>query len=281
VRKSGNLPVMQNINPIFILQPVIVIVICIVLLLYWYRRRRFHWMALAYSLVAYTVAIALKYAVQIPTINAVEGYFGQASVGLGVYYGLQTVVFEVGLAYLVAFYIINHSLLERKDAEAYGSGLAFWENAGLLGVVTLINLVVYYSILSSNTPLAQTVYNQLMANQPGLFASTQTALMSMLWGILERISSIMMHFAWGYLCFMAVILRRKRLFLIALPMGFVDFLVPFASSMGLPVFEGVVFALAVLAVVVAWFVTKHATQTRQDQTNQLLDTKNLSLERAK
>lgn len=250
---------MQNIDPLYILQPAIVISICTALLLYWHRKRRFHWTVLAYSLVAYSVAIALKYAVQLPTINAVTGYFGAVSVGLGFYYGIQTVVFEVGLAYAMAWYIVSHGLLERKDAEAYGSGLAFWENAGLLGIIPLISLVAYYSILSSNTALAQTLYNQLSTSQPGLFASAPQALGNVALGTLERISSIMIHFAWGYLCFMAVILHRKRLFLIALPMGFVDFLVPFASAMGIVAFETVVFALAVLSVCVAWYAVKHET----------------------
>jgi hypothetical protein len=71
-------------------------------MLYWYVKRRFHPIVFLYSLIAYAVAIALKYAVQIPTIDAVTSYFGTNSVGLGVYYGLQTVVFEVGLAFLVA-----------------------------------------------------------------------------------------------------------------------------------------------------------------------------------
>jgi predicted RND superfamily exporter protein len=60
---------MQNIDPLFILQPVIVIILCSVLLVYWYVKRRFHLMVLVYSLVAYAVAIALKEAVQIPTIT--------------------------------------------------------------------------------------------------------------------------------------------------------------------------------------------------------------------
>jgi hypothetical protein len=254
---------MQNIDPLFILQPVIVIIICTALLLYWYRKRRFHWLVLVYSLVAYSVAIALKYAVQIPTLSAVTAYFGSGSVGLGVYYGLQTVLFEVGLAYVVAWYVISHGLLEKKDAEAYGSALAFWENAGLLGILSLINLVAYWSILSSNTPLAQTVYSQLNANSPGLFAPAQEALQSVALGTLERVSSIMIHFAWGYLCFMALILHKRRLFLIALPMGFVDFLVPFAPSMGLAVFEAVVFALAVLSVLVAWYAVKYVIESSE------------------
>jgi hypothetical protein len=81
-----------------------------------------------YSLIAYGAAIALKYAVQIPTVDAVTNYFGAHSVGLGVYYGLQTVFFEVGLAFLVAWFAVSRGALEKKDAEAYGSGLAFCPN---------------------------------------------------------------------------------------------------------------------------------------------------------
>ena len=252
---------MQNIDPIFIIQPVLVIAISFALLLYWYRKRHFHWMVLVYSLVAYSVAIALKYAVQIPTINAVTNYFGSVSVGLGVYYGLQTMFFEVGLAYAVAWYVVSHGMLERRDAEAYGSGLAFWENAGLLGILSLINLVTYYSILQANTPLAQTLYNQLQQSAPGLFAPASQALSSVALGTLERVSSIMIHFAWGYLCLMSACFHKKRLFLVALPMGFVDFLVPFASSMGIAIFEALVFALSALSVIVAWYATKQLRET--------------------
>ena len=148
---------MQNIDPIFILQPLIVIIISTALLVYWYFKRRFHLMVMVYSLVAFSVAIALKYAVQIPTINIIISDFGAHSIALGLYYGFQTVFFEVGLAFLVAWYLVSHHMLERKDAEAYGSGLAFWENAGLLGILSLINLIAYWSILQTNTPLAQTL----------------------------------------------------------------------------------------------------------------------------
>jgi hypothetical protein len=113
--------------------------------------------------------------------------------------------------------------------------------------------------------LAQTVYSQLNANSPGLFAPASEALRSVALGTVERVSSIMIHFAWGYLCFMAVILRKRRLFFIALPMGFVDFLVPFASSVGIVVFEAVVFALAVVSVFVAWYAVKHAARSTESR----------------
>jgi hypothetical protein len=208
-------------------------------------------MVLVYSLVAYAVAIALKYAVQNLPVNIALN-----NVELGVYYGLQTVIFEVGLAFVVAHYAISRHKLGRKDAEAYGAGLAFWENAVLLGILSLISLIAYYSILSTDTPLAQTVYNQLNKNAPEYFAPVQQALEYVAFGTLERISSILSHSAWGYLCFTAAYIRKIRLFLIALPMGFLDFIVPFEQNLGLPIFETTVFALAVLSVLVAWYATK-------------------------
>jgi hypothetical protein len=252
---------MQNINLLYVLQPLIVIAICTALLIYWKRKRHFHLMVLIYSMVAYAAAIGLKYAVQIPTINLVIDSFGAHSVGLGLYYGLQTVFFEVGIAYIVAWYAVKHGAMERKDAEGYGSGLAFWENAVLLGLLPLINLIAYYSIISSNTELAHTIFNQLQTSQPALFASTSEALGAVALGVVERFSSILLHFAWGFLCVMSVVYRKKWLFLIALPMGFVDFLVPFASSSNLVVFEGVLLVLALLSVAVAWYATKRASAT--------------------
>jgi hypothetical protein len=246
----------QNIDILYIIQPVIVIVTASLLMLYWYLKRRFHATVFLYSLIAYGTAIALKYAVQIPTVDAVTSYFGAHSVGLGFYYGLQTVFFEVGLAFLVAWFAVRRGALERKDAEAYGSGLAFWENAILLSALSLINLIAYYSILSTNTSLAQTLYNQLNTNAPGLFAPASEALRSVALGVMERTSSILIHVAWGYLCFMAAYHHRRRLLLIALPMGFIDFLVPFAQN-AIVTFEVAIFALSVISLLTAWYVTRN------------------------
>ena len=247
---------MQDIDPIFIIQPAVVISVCTALLVYWHRRRGFEWSVLLYSLVAYAAAIALKYAVQIPTVDAVTAYFGQHSPGLGLYYGAQTAFFEVGLAYLVAVYAVRRGKLRRRDAEGYGAGLAFWENAVLLGALSLVNLLAYYVILSSNLPVAQTVFDLLSKNEPGLFDPPAQALAAVGLGTLERFSSILVHLAWGYLCVMAAVFGRRRLFLIALPMGFIDFLVTFAPVIGALVFEGAVFVIGVASVLVARHVTK-------------------------
>jgi uncharacterized membrane protein YhfC len=165
------------------------------------------------------------------------------------------VVFEVGLAFIVAWFAVRRGALERKDAEAYGSGLAFWENAILLGLLSLINLVAYYSILSSNTALAQNLCTQLDASAPQLFAPASEALRAVALGVVERTSSILIHLAWGYLCFMAAYYHRRRLFLIALPMGFIDFLVPFAQN-AIVIFEAMIFDLAVISMLIAWYVTR-------------------------
>ncbi len=244
---------MQNINLLLMLQPLIVIAFSVAIMVYWHRKRRFHANIWLYTLIAYGAAIALKYAIQIPTISAVAA-LGNPFV-LGAYYGVQTVFLEVGLAYVVAYYAFKSGKIDRKDAEAYGSGLAFWENVGLISILGLANLVAYYYILSGTGAVADLTYNQLITSAPSLFSSNSEALGLVAIGTLERFSSALIHIAWGYLCVMAVIHRNKKLFLIALPMGMVDFLVPFAGA-NILVFEGVVFALAALSVFVAWYATK-------------------------
>jgi hypothetical protein len=246
---------MQNINPLFFVQPIIVIAFSIALMLYWYKKRHFHINIWLYTLIAYGGAIALKYVIQIPTINFVAG-LGNPFI-LGTYYGLQTVFLEVGLAYIIAYYAIKRGGLDRKDAEAYGSGLAFWENAVLLSGLGLVNLVAIYLVLTGSSSLAEYTYNQLMTSSPGLFASNLEAIAGVGLGILERISSALIHIAWGYLCVMAVLCGNKKLLWVALPMGLIDFLVPFASG-NTVLFEVVVFALATLSVLVAWYATKKA-----------------------
>jgi hypothetical protein len=258
---------MENINPIFVIQPVIVILIATALMLYWYRKRHFHVNVWLYSLIAYGVAIALKYAVQLPTINFVVGASGVSSVGLGLYYGLQTVVFEVGLAFGVAYFAVKRGKLDKSDAEAYGSGLAFWENAGFLGALSLLNLIAYYVILSMGGSLAELTHNQLTTNAPVLFSSNLEALGLVGIGIFERISSTLIHVAWGYLCFMAALYHKRKLLLIALPMGFIDFLVPFAQS-AVILFELTIFGLATLSVLIAWHVTKDIRRLPQEVPNQ-------------
>jgi hypothetical protein len=248
---------MQNLDPVFILQPIKVVSLSIGLILYWRFKRNFRWSVLFYTLVAYGVAIALKDVLQVATASAMVFRFGFQSIPTAAYYGLQTVLFEVGIAYLIAWYATSQTKLNDEDAEAYGLGLGFWENGVLLGILPLINLITYYATLAFNTPFASTLYAQLQLAQPSLFYPASQALPLVGLGILERISSMLLHFSWGYLCLMAVFYHEKRLFLIALPMGIVDAIVPFAEILSLPVFEAVIFGLSILALAIALFSTSH------------------------
>ncbi len=247
----------QNIDPVYFLGPVVTFGFSVALVLFWAFRRRFSGSVLLYSLVAYAGAIALKYAVQVPTARAFVDAFGASSVATGLYYGGQTMILEVGLAYLVARFAVSRDKFVADDGEGYGIGLSFWENGVLLGLLSLVSLAADYAILAGGSPaLSQQVYQQLLTAEPQLFSSPLQVLPSIGLGILERLSSTLLHFSWGYLTLMAAFFRRRSLLLLALPMGLVDFLVPFASALSVPVFEAMVFALASVCLMVSLASTR-------------------------
>lgn len=247
---------LENINLLFLLQPVAVISFSVAFVIYWHFKRSLRWRVLFYALFAYGGAIALKNILQSFTASAVTAAFGSVSIPVGLYYGLQTSVFEVGGAFLVAWLMVSWNRMSANDAEGYGIGLAFGENALLLGALTLINLLAYYIILSTNTTLAANLSTQLMNSQPGLFNQSTNVLPHVGLGILERFSSLLFHFSWGYLCVIAAAFRKKKYFYLALPMGLVDALVPFAGTIGLVKFELLIFGLGVLTVFVAMIAKK-------------------------
>lgn len=186
---------MENINPLFLLQPIIVTAFSVALVVYWHFKRGLRWRVLFYALAAYGGAIALKSIVQSLTSSAVISTFGSVSVAVGLYYGLQTVVFEVGGAFLVAWLMVSWNRISAKDAEGYGIGLAFWENGFLLGMLLLFNLIIYYIVLSTNSAIAANLFTQLMNSQPGLFNQSLNILPNVGLGILERVSSLLFHFS--------------------------------------------------------------------------------------
>ena len=107
---------MQNIDPLYILEPVIVIALSVGLILYWRQKRSFTRYALIFSLVAYGGAILVKIIVQLFTANSVLSTFGSESIATGIYYGIQTSLFEVGGAFLVAKYAVSRNRFSQKDA---------------------------------------------------------------------------------------------------------------------------------------------------------------------
>ena len=184
---------------------------------------------LFYALAAYGGAIALKNIIQLLTAQSLINTFGRVSVELGLYYGFQTMIFEVGGAFLVASLMVSWNRIFAKDAEGYGIGLAFGENGLLLGLLPLINLLTYHIVLSTNSAYATTLFDRLMNSQPGLFNQSPAVLLNAGWGVLERGSSLLFHFSWGYLCVVAAAVHKKKYFYLAMPMGLVDALVMYRS----------------------------------------------------
>lgn len=247
---------MQNIDLIYLLEPVAATAMALALVLYWRRARSLTKWVLAYSLAAYALAILVKTAFQSLTIGLVAG--AGSPFLLGAYYGLQTMLLEVGLAYVFARLAISRGRMSRKDAAGYGMGLAFWENGVLLGAFSAINIAAIYVALASGGPAATAAYSSIASTQPALFYPVQQAISPLLLGILERMSSIMLHAAWGFLVFIAAFYRKRSYLLMALPMGLVDFFVPFAGYMGVAYFEALVFAIALASVAVALRASRRA-----------------------
>src|SRR5271157_196603 len=252
---------MENIDLVFILQPLFATIITFIMVIHYREKNTFTGWIFLYSLLAFGIAIAAKYAIQIPTINYITAT--DNLVYLGLYYGLQTVFLEVGLAYLFARLAFSKQQLALPQASAYGAGLAFWENGILLGFLPLISLATEYAIISSGGSSGQAVYAAVLASEPGLFDTPLAAFPGVFWGTLERVSSIIGHFAWGYLCVVAACSKQRKYFYVALPMGFLDFLVPFASEIPIYVFELIVFAWTLISLVVAKLITKNVNLMTQ------------------
>ena len=258
---------MQNIDAVYFLQPIVTIAFSAGLVVYWNRKRRFTRAALVLSLLAYAGAIAVKIILQTLTYSAFVSRVGNNPVALGAYFGVQTVFFEVGGAYLVAVWAVSRSRLNPRDAESYGLGLAFWENAGYIGILGTLTLLSIYLTLAIGGPPAEAVYSSLVVARPDLFYPATQALTLVGYALFERVSSLLFHFSWGYLCLLAVCTARRRYLLLALPMGLVDFSVPFAGIMGTAAFELLIFVLGLGCLGLAWLVTRdlHTKEMQSEQ----------------
>ncbi len=250
---------MQNIDPVYFLQPLAVLAIAAGLVAYyWKKKHTMNPWVLAYSLGAYAIAIGIKYVFQSLTIQYVNATSNLYILGL--YYGLQTAILEVGLAYLFARYAVRRRKMGLRNAGAYGIGLAFWENGVLLGASGLLSLVAIYLALASSSPSAASIYSALYSSSPALFASPGAAVLPIALSIAERISSMLLHYSWGLLALVAAATGKKKYLALALPMGLVDFFVPFASTMPLYAVEAIILAIALVSFAVASIAT--STQTR-------------------
>ena len=242
---------MNDFDPVVFLSPVLAIIASTLLLLIIRKKSHLRAVVIVFALISYAAAIALKEIVQYFSVFFIYNHFGKISILTGLYFGLQTSIFEVFGAYLIALLVARRGLISEKDADAYGGSLAFWENAVLLGALSLFSLLVDYILIASGSALGSLVHNELKASDPGLFYSPLSVLPDVLLGALERLSSILAHYSWGFLTLSAAVLKKKKLLYIAIPMGLIDALVPYEPLMGIDLFEGVVFAFSVFFLFIA------------------------------
>jgi hypothetical protein len=245
----------QDIDPVVFLGPVAYIAFSAFLVAYWHYRKRLTAVILFLSAIAYFLAIGLKVVVQTLTYGWIEATFGTVSVPTGLYFGLQTTFLEVGLAYLVARFAVSRGEIGARDGEGYGVSLAFWENGVLLGALPVFSLAITYLLIADGL-LSQSLYQSVVSSEPSAFLPPLQLLAPTAFGILERFSSFLLHFSWGYLCVLAAYLHKRRYLALALPMGMVDALVPFAGDVPLWVFETAIFLIALVAFTITWRVTE-------------------------
>lgn len=191
------------------------------------------------SAIAYFVAIIGKVLLQ--DFLAAGGLLPSNPYALGITLGLETSVLEIGISFLVAQDALEKRRMRIEAAPAYGMGLAFWENGVLLGVLALPALI--WAMTSGNSALQN--------------GSPSEILWLVALGTLERVSSIIVHFSWGILTVVAAASGKMKYLIVALPMGFVDALVPFAPSLGLATFELTVFALSLTGLLATYGLTKN------------------------
>jgi len=226
------------------------------LIAYWKIKKRFTVWTVLLALVAYAGAIALKVVFQYFTAQLFYDVVGGNLAALGIYFGLQTVIFEVGGAYLATKIAFSRGRIRADDAEGYGLGLAFWENGVLIGGSALLNGIVWYVTLAGGGLAAQQLFEYLSASSPILFDSSSVILPQIGLAVLERVGSLLVHFSWGLLCVFAVVFKKKRLLGLALPMGLVDFMVPYAGVIGTLNFEVIFFSTSLLCLLLAVWFTK-------------------------
>ncbi|AGJ62014.1 hypothetical protein [Saccharolobus islandicus] len=232
----------MSFDPIYFLTPIIVMVFSFGIVYKLVKSIK----VLMFSALAYFIAIVLKVLVQFFTLGYLASINSLAILGL--YYGLQTSIFEVGLAYVFAL------LGKLKNGWGYGVSLAMWENGVLISIPTLFIYIAYYFF-----PLILSTPSQLE------YPVTQ-ALPLIGLSILERFSSLLIHSSWGYLSVLSVITGRKRLILVAFPMGFVDFLVPFEKYLGILTFEFIFFSIGLICLVMVWSLGKYYRSTSSKDT---------------
>ncbi len=191
------------VQPSEYLAPAIAIVVGVLPVLYFRRKGAL----LGLAAFAYFLAIGAKAVLE----SVFLGFFQSATLASYLAYGLLTFVFEVGLAYAFLRLAWTYEVSSGPSHHAgwtYGTYLAFFENAVLLGALPLLGLLAVSSsgihAPASGDPYAANVL-------PLAFPY-----------VLERLSSLIAHAVWGLLVYVALWQRRPILVLTVLPLAMID-----------------------------------------------------------
>ena len=231
----------MSINPLIALGPLLSIIIGVVPIIIF----RPNGPIITISALAYFLAIVAKVLIELPSSNFIlsSPLYIQA-----IFYGSLTAVFEVGFAFLFPL-LFQVKVYNKRLAISYGAMLAFWENAVLLGISGLIQVVSLLYLQSHNPSLVQ----QAIHTQPSLAYSTPQLLPLIGFGALERVSSFLAHTAWGSLAYYYLFIRSKSFFLIAL-LGYIDAFVPLIQHNVIPLSLGeiLIFVISLIAFLLAY-----------------------------
>lgn len=185
------------VDPVNYLPVVLSIAIGIAPVLYFRRNG----MLFLLAALAYFMAIVAKLIVQ----ALFYSFFHEQQLATYIAYGALTAVFEIGFAY--AFALLYKGKFSAHRGWAYGSYLAFFENAIVVGAFGLLSLIVINLFVTRGTGLDSLASGNILMSIPSAF---------------ERITSLIAHAVWGYLALFAAVRRKPAYVLAAVPLAFID-----------------------------------------------------------
>jgi hypothetical protein len=153
------------------------------------------WKVILIAGVAYILAILGKDIIQLAFLS----FFLTPQIPTYIAYGILTTIFEPGFAYLFSRFI-------KENPKTYGIGLAFWENAILLGLLEL----PYAFIETTTTVLPLLLYLIIIK-------------------IMDRTSSLLLHYSWGISAYYSFWRKELKYIFTVAPLGMVDSLTAYVS----------------------------------------------------
>jgi|BEDMetMinimDraft_2_1075160.scaffolds.fasta_scaffold00096_4 hypothetical protein len=153
------------------------------------------WKVILIAGVAYILAIVGKEIIQLAFLS----FFLTPQIPTYIAYGILTTIFEPGFAYLFSRFI-------KENPKTYGIGLAFWENAILLGLLEL----PYAFIETTTTVLPLLLYLIIIR-------------------IMDRTSSLLLHYSWGISAYYSFWRKELKYIFTVAPLGMVDSLTAYVN----------------------------------------------------